>query len=383
MILNTTTKQLSFTIVFLLSVVVKTFGIPRPDHVVICVMENHAYQQVIGSTAAPYINHLSTIGANMVEYYGLTHPSQPNYIMLFSGDNQGETTNNVPVGTPFSTPNLGASLLNSGFTFAGYSEDLPAIGSLVDVSGLYARKHSPWVHWQGTGTNQIPASCNLTLDNFPTDYNLLPDVSFVIPNLNNAMHDGTDPGRIELGDRFIYDYLSPYVTWAMNNNSLLIVLFDEDDYVSANHVPCIFVGPMVQPGQYFQNGYHHYDMLKTIEDMYGLPYAGNSAGAKTIEEIWSNSTGITAINSETKSSVYPNPVTDLSQITFENKLGFIGNAQLQMYDILGNILSQDICNVKSETRSIPLRKNDLSNGIYFYRVMNNQTMIASGKFLVE
>ena len=81
--------------------------------------------------------------------------------------------------------------------------------------------------------------------------------------------------------------------------------------------------------------------------------------------------------------VYPNPVSDLSQITFENKLGFNGNAKLQVYDILGNILSQDICNVKSETRSIPLRKNDLSNGIYFYRVTNNQTTIASGKFLVE
>ena len=41
--------------------------IPRPDHVVICVLENHAYQQIIGSPAAPYINQLASIGANMVE----------------------------------------------------------------------------------------------------------------------------------------------------------------------------------------------------------------------------------------------------------------------------------------------------------------------------
>ena len=83
--------------------------VPRPDHVVICVLENHAYQQIIGSSSAPYINHLSTIGANMVEYYGLSHPSQTNYIKLFSGESQGVTSNNVPVGTPFSTPNLGAA----------------------------------------------------------------------------------------------------------------------------------------------------------------------------------------------------------------------------------------------------------------------------------
>ncbi len=358
-------------------------GIPRPTHTVICVLENHGYQQVIGSTSAPYLNQLSSIGANMVEYYGLTHPSQPNYIMLFSGDNQGVTTDNAPVGTPFSTPNLAASLISSGLTFAGYSEDLPAIGSQVEYSGAYARKHSPWVHWQGTGTNQIPASCNQTLDNFPTDFNLLPDVSFVIPNLNNGMHDGVDPGRIETGDRFVYDYLSAYVTWAMNNNSLLIVLFDEDDNNSSNHVPCIFVGPMVQPGQYFQNGYHHYDMLRTIEDMYSIQYAGNSSGATPIEEIWSSTSGISALNTETKSSIYPNPVTSNSQITFENKLGFNGNAHLQIYDILGNTHSNEIINVKSDTRSIPFVENDLATGIYFYRVLNNQSSIASGKFIVE
>ncbi|HNP99284.1 MAG TPA: acid phosphatase, partial [Bacteroidia bacterium] len=63
--------------------------IPKPDKVVICILENHGYPQVIGSGAAPYINQLAGMGANMVEFYALTHPSQPNYIMLFSGENQG------------------------------------------------------------------------------------------------------------------------------------------------------------------------------------------------------------------------------------------------------------------------------------------------------
>ncbi len=357
--------------------------IPRPDHVVICVLENHAYQQIIGSASAPYINHLSSIGANMVEYYGLSHPSQTNYIKLFSGDSQGVTSNNVPAGTPFSTPNLGASLLNSGFTFAGYSEDLPSIGSLVDVSAGYARKHSPWVHWQGTGTNQIPASCNLTLDNFPSDFNLLPDVSFVIPNLNNAMHDGVDPTRIETGDRFVSDVLSPYVNWAMNNNSLLIVLFDEDDLLSSNHVPCIFVGPMVTPGQYAQTGYNHYDMLRTLEDMYGLPYAGITSGSKPIEEIWFSPTGITDISNEIKSTLFPNPATALSIITFENKLGYTGNARLQVFDILGNIINEETHSIKTDTRSIPLHSPELPKGIYFYRITGEQSMLSSGKFIVE
>jgi len=357
--------------------------VPRPDHVVICVLENHAYQQIIGSSSAPYINHLSTIGANMVEYYGLSHPSQTNYIKLFSGESQGVTSNNVPVGTPFSTPNLGASLLYSGFTFIGYSEDLPSVGSLVEVSGGYARKHSPWVHWQGTGTNQIPASCNQTLDNFPADFNQLPDLSFVIPNLDNAMHDGVDPTRIETGDRFVSDVLSPYVNWAMNNNSLLIVLFDEDDNFSSNHIPCIFVGPMVTPGNYAQTGYDHYDMLRTIQDMYGLPYIANSVTAKPIEEIWFNPTNIKTLTTDISSKVFPNPVRSSSIVSFDNKLSYSGNVKLQVFDILGNAVDEEYYFVKSDTRSIPLNGSELKKGIYFYRISGERSMITSGKFIVE
>lgn len=372
----------ALTILLNQSYIVKA-GIPQPDHIVICVLENHAYQQVIGSTSAPYINHLSSVGANMVEFYGLTHPSQPNYLLLFSGDNQGCTTDNPPVGTPFSTPNLGASLINSGRSFVGYSEDLPIIGSLANSSGAYARKHSPWVNWQGTGSNQLSPNCNQTLDNFPSDFSLLPDVSFIIPNLNNDMHDGVDPARIELGDRFVYDYLSAYEAWAMNNNSLLIVLFDEDNSASANHIPCIFVGPMVTPGQYWQTGYNHYDLLRTLEDMYNLPYAGQSSNAKTIEEIWSTSTGITSINSDSKSVIYPNPVTDVSYITFESKFNFNGAAKLQIYDMVGRLQEENAVVVSENTHSVEIHKGILPKGIFMYRLLNDKLLLSSGKFVVE
>src|ERR1035438_6592044 len=81
----------------------------RPDHVVIVIQENHAYTQIVGSTAAPYINSLlqdSTV-ALFSQSYGLTHPSQPNYLMFFSGSNQGVTDDNVPAVNPINTSNLG------------------------------------------------------------------------------------------------------------------------------------------------------------------------------------------------------------------------------------------------------------------------------------
>ena len=62
--------------------------VPRPDHVVICVLENHGYWSIVGSPYAPFINGLIGRSALLQEYYALTHPSQPNYIMLYSGDAQ-------------------------------------------------------------------------------------------------------------------------------------------------------------------------------------------------------------------------------------------------------------------------------------------------------
>src|SRR5690242_18015602 len=84
--------------------------VPRPDHVVILIMENHGYEDIIGNASAPFINTLAQENASMTASFGLSHPSQPNYLMLFSASNQGVTTDNLPTGIPWSTPNLGASL---------------------------------------------------------------------------------------------------------------------------------------------------------------------------------------------------------------------------------------------------------------------------------
>jgi hypothetical protein len=259
-------------------------AVPRPDHIVIVVEENHAYSSIIGSTAAPYINSLAAQGASFTASHGVTHPSQPNYIDLFSGSNQGVTSDVVPT-TPFKTANLGAELLAKGLTFAGYSEGLPATGSTVATSGYYARKHAPWVDWQGTSTNQIPAADNRPMTSFPTDFTKLPTVSFVIPNLVHDMHNGTDPAKIQAGDTWLRTHLDSYVQWAKTHNSLFIVTFDEDDRGHANRIPTIFVGPMVTPGTYAES-INHYNVLRTVEDAYGLPYAGASASAAPITDVW-------------------------------------------------------------------------------------------------
>src|SRR5262249_54581761 len=122
-------------------------SLPRPDHVLVVIMENQGYSAIIGSSAAPYINSVAATGASFTESHGITHPSQPNYLGLFSGSQQGVTDDSCPH-TFTSVANLASQLYGAGLTFGAYSEDLPSTGSTVCSSGgKYARKHDPWVNF--------------------------------------------------------------------------------------------------------------------------------------------------------------------------------------------------------------------------------------------
>jgi hypothetical protein len=255
----------------------------QPDHIVLVIMENHSRPQVFNSGEAPYIMSLAkdAYAANFMQSYGITHPSQPNYLTLYSGKTQGVTDNEVPWNAPFTTANLGRQLLNAGKTFVTYSEDLPYAGYDGEASDAYRRKHNPAVNWVGTGKNQIPASVNQPFTAFPSDYSQLPTVSFVVPSQDNDMHDGS----IAEGDQWLKDNMDGYIQWAKTHNSLFILTFDEDDDDANNHITTIFIGSMVAKGRYTTR-INHYKVLRTIEDMYGLPYAGNAANVQTIDYCW-------------------------------------------------------------------------------------------------
>jgi acid phosphatase len=261
--------------------------VPSPEHIVIVIEENRDFSQVIDSKAAPYINSLAvdSKAALFTQSYAVTHPSQPNYLMLFSGSDQGIRNDSLPAGLPFSTPNLGASLIESGRSFTGYSEDLPYAGFNGTMYGAYARKHNPWANWQESPTHGIPAGANLPLTDFPAEYDSLPTVSFVIPNQDNDMHNGPDPDAISRADRWLQEHLSGYVQWAKTHNSLFILTFDEGRDEGRDRILTLFVGEMIRGGKY-NTMINHYSVLRTVEDMFGLSHAGESANAKPIAGCW-------------------------------------------------------------------------------------------------
>ena len=250
-------------------------AVPTPAHVVVVMLENKSFADLIGNPAAAYINSLATGGALFTNSHAVTHPSQPNYLALFSGDTHGVADDDGPLSFP--GPDLGSELAAAGRTFTGYSEELPAPGSTVLTYEDYAKKHNPWSDF-----TDVPASADQPYAAFPTDYAKLPTVSIVIPDLDDDMHDGT----IAQGDSWLQANLGAYATWAKANNSVLVVTCDEDDDAdTANQIPTIFYGGPVATGSYNED-VTHYNVLRTIEDMYGTGHAGASATATPITDVW-------------------------------------------------------------------------------------------------
>jgi acid phosphatase len=113
----------------------------------------------------------------------------------------------------------------------------------------------------------VPANVNQPFSAFPADFAALPSVAFIVPNLLNDMHDGS----VANGDAWLKANIDAYAQWAKTHNSLLILTFDESDYLtSSNLVPTVLAGAGIVPGTY-NEPINHYNILSTVESIFGLP----------------------------------------------------------------------------------------------------------------
>lgn len=259
-LLHSVSIVLAVGIVFCAGAVTWADAPPKYDHVVVVVMENHSFDQIRQLGVAPYLQKLAGHGALFINSHGVAHPSQPNYLALFSGSTHGVRDDGLH---DFYAPNLADRLHAVGKAFVGYAE----AGS--------PRKHNPWESFAdaiGTGKS---------LTTFPRDYSRLPAVSFVIPSLVNDMHDGT----ILQADAWLKAHLGTYANWSRKHNSLLIVTFDEDDYRLENQIFTVLYGAGIKPGRYAER-IDHYTLLRTIEDIEGISPLGATIVRKAIGSAW-------------------------------------------------------------------------------------------------
>lgn len=338
--------------------------LPRPDHVVVLIMENHTYGQIIGNPNATYINGLVSDGSTAVfsKSYGLAYPSQPNYIMLYSGSNQGVTTNNRPDSLPFTTCNMGASLFQAGYSFVTYSEDLPYAGFDSANYLHYYRKHNPCVNWQNSPQNGVPVSSNLPFTGFPANYDSLPTVCYVVPNQLNDMHDSAWTANcIIRGDNWIRDNLDGYIQWAKTHNSLFIMTFDEDDHSDFNHIPTLFSGEMVAPVM-STDSINHYHILRTIEDMYSLPHCANSDSVQPVLNCW---IALTDVKVNSDKLFVLKVADDEMNLTFTKPTGV---TNISIVDINGKTVLSEKHIVSSGNYEFNRKISFLNSGVYFIQI---------------
>ncbi len=245
-------------------------------HVTIVVMENRNYASIVGSAQAPYFNRVFLPNGMLLRNsHAVDHPSEPNYIALFSGSTHGVSGDPCPV--YFSAPNLATELVAGGATFGGYSESMPRDGfeGCYTPNGLYARKHVPWASFRN-----VMAAQNLVYTALPANP---PTVMWITPNMCNDMHDCST----RTGDAWLEKNLPPILAWNDANDGLLIVTWDEadPDNDGTNHIPTVVAGPMVRAGVSDQR-VDHYTVLRTIETNFGLACIADECRAGTLAGIW-------------------------------------------------------------------------------------------------
>lgn len=247
-------------------------------YVQLVIFENESYAEVVGNPNAPYITSLAKTWANMTDSHAVAHPSEPNYLALFSGSTQGVTTDNCPVN--FKTASLGSELIKAGLSFTGYAESMPRDGfegcwarpDHLQSGYLYARKHVPWADFK-----KVPKKDSVVyrkpLDRPPSQF------VWITPNMCNDMHDCP----IATGDKWASKNLPKLISWDAANGGILILTFDENNGTAGNQITTILAGN-VNPGQYNQN-INHYSVLRTIENIFGVKALGYAASASPIEGV--------------------------------------------------------------------------------------------------
>ncbi|MBW4042936.1 MAG: acid phosphatase [Acidobacteria bacterium] len=239
-----------------------------PRHIVVVVLENHSFSQVV---AAPYLASLERRSLVLTNASAVAHPSEPNYLALWSGSTQGLIDDSCP--HRYSGDSLGAQLLRARMSVAGYFESMPAAGFAGCSAGAYVRKHNPLADFAATAD----AAHSLPLTAFPSgDLAALPRVALVVPNLNDDMHDGS----VAAGDAWLRSHIDPYAQWARTHDSLLVVTWDENDDSPGNRILTLVSGQHVRPGRSNQPA-THLSVLHTVEGLLGLPALGPAAPALT------------------------------------------------------------------------------------------------------
>jgi hypothetical protein len=253
-------------------------------HIYLVVLENKDFGQLIGAASAPYLNSLAHEYALATNYLAVSHPSQPNYLALFSGSTQGVTDDGRH---DLDAPNLADQLTAAGKTWRVYAENVPpgcftkssAKGG-ADGPGTYTRKHNPAISFRSISGD--PRACaNIT--DFSGFDPAAANFSLIVPNACHDMHDCS----VAKGDAWVHDFLPRILDSAAyrQDGTIFITADEADGSKGPNRVPLIVISERGPHGATSAAAYTHYSLLRTIQQMLGVPCLANSCQASPLSDL--------------------------------------------------------------------------------------------------
>jgi hypothetical protein len=262
-------------------------GLPNFSHVFVIVMDNQEYGNIIGSSAAPYINGLAHSHGLATQYFAISHPSLPNYLSLTAGNTFGITSDCTSCFVNAS--NLPDQIEASGRTWRAYMEGMPS-SCFVGDSYPYMQKHDPFIYFDDIRTN--PARCSagvVPFSQFSTDLGSgsTPNFAWITPDMCHDMHDCS----VNQGDAWLQSVVPTILqSAAWQQGGVLFITWDEGTTsagccaAAGGHVATLIVSPTGTAGFVSATGETHYSLLRTIEQAWGLAGLGNAAGATAMTE---------------------------------------------------------------------------------------------------
>jgi phospholipase C len=269
------------------------------QHVWVVMMENTSDTSLIGNAHAPFVNELASKYGYARQYFGVTHPSQPNYIAITSGSTNGVLDDNDHT---VDVPNIVDQLEAHGMTWRDYQQSLSLCNGnkLAHACGnqLYERKHNPFVSYLDVQTSPARMANVVDLSQLHADLwsGHAPDYSFIAPDQCNDMHGRastpTDPcdfsneqSIIQLGDTFLSGLVREITSSpAWTGNSAIFVVWDESDFTGSGpfgfgdtagccdavpgggNVLGIVISHSDHQPRVSDVPYNHYSVLATLED---------------------------------------------------------------------------------------------------------------------
>jgi len=255
---------------------------PSYRHVMWIWMENESYQFIIGAADAPYETALAHRCGLATNYHAISHPSLPNYLAATGGTTAGVSDDGEPSVHPLSGDSIFSQVDTGGLTGRGYVESMPTPCDTV-TSGLYAARHNPAVYYialrPACAIDDVPmgsiagGALHVALQD-----NTLANFVFVTPNICDDAHSCP----VQHGDAWLSGFLSMVfasVTYRLGHLAVFVT-FDEGN--ADNHVPTIVAAPSVPSGTTSATYFDHYSLLRTAEELLGLPPIHNASSANSM-----------------------------------------------------------------------------------------------------